>query len=29
LPASQLNVIHWLPWYNNVDLSSELRLAVP
>jgi len=29
LPASQLDTIYWLPWYNNVELSSKLRLAVP
>jgi hypothetical protein len=29
LPDSQLNTIFWLPWYNNVDLFTELRLAVP
>jgi hypothetical protein len=29
LPASQLSTMYWLPWYNNVDLTSELRLGVP
>jgi hypothetical protein len=29
LPNSQLNTIHWLPWYNNVDLYSELRFGAP
>ncbi|HEX6035970.1 MAG TPA: hypothetical protein VFY83_16145, partial [Anaerolineales bacterium] len=29
LPASELNTTHWLPWYNNVDLNSALRFAVP
>ena len=29
LPESLLNTIHWLPWYNNVDLRTHLRLAVP
>jgi chitodextrinase len=28
-PARQLHTTYWLPWYNNVDLNSELRLAVP
>ena len=29
LPNSQLNAISWLPWYNNVDLDTQLRLGVP
>jgi hypothetical protein len=29
LSNSQLNTTYWLPWYNNVDLRTELRLAVP
>jgi len=29
LPDSQLDILHWLPWYNNVDLDTQLRLAVP
>src|SRR5258708_33818800 len=27
LPASQLNTTYWLPWYNNVDLDTQLRLG--
>jgi hypothetical protein len=27
LPASQLDVVYWLPRYNSVDLDSQLRLA--
>jgi uncharacterized protein YcfL len=27
LPNGQLNTTHWLPWYNNVDLSTELRIG--
>jgi hypothetical protein len=27
LPASQLNTTYWLPWYNNVDLDTQLRIA--
>ena len=27
LPNSQANTIHWLPWYNNVDLDTQLRIA--
>jgi uncharacterized protein YcfL len=27
LPNSQLDAIYWLPWYNNIGLSSELRIA--
>ena len=29
LPNSQLSTTYWLPWYNNVDLRTELRFAVP
>jgi hypothetical protein len=29
LPNGQLNTAYWLPWYNNVDLLSELRFALP
>jgi Zn-dependent metalloprotease len=27
LPNSQLDSIHWLPWYNNVGLDTQLRIA--
>jgi hypothetical protein len=27
LPAGQLDNIYWLPWYNNVDLDTQLRIA--
>jgi predicted outer membrane repeat protein len=27
LPASQLDTVYWLPWYNNVDLDTQLRFA--
>jgi hypothetical protein len=27
LPTSQLDTIYWLPWYNNVDLDTQLRFA--
>jgi hypothetical protein len=27
LPASQLDTTYWLPWYNNVDLDTQLRIA--
>jgi peptidyl-Asp metalloendopeptidase len=27
LPDSQLNTTYWLPWYNNVDLDTQLRIA--
>ncbi|HZI73928.1 MAG TPA: hypothetical protein VFD73_07835, partial [Gemmatimonadales bacterium] len=27
LPASQLATTYWLPWYNNVDLDTQLRIA--
>jgi hypothetical protein len=29
LPAGLLDDIYWLPWYNNVDLDSQLRFGVP
>src|SRR5260221_14264989 len=27
LPNSQLDTTYWLPWYNNVDLDTQLRLG--
>ncbi len=27
LPTSQLDTSYWLPWYNNVDLDTQLRIA--
>ena len=27
LPNSQLDNIYWLPWYNNVDLDTQLRFG--
>ena len=27
LPESQLDNVYWLPWYNNVDLDTQLRIA--
>jgi hypothetical protein len=29
LPNSQLDTSYWLPWYNNVDLDTQLRVANP
>jgi hypothetical protein len=29
LPNSQLNATYWLPWYNNLDLDTQLRFGVP
>ncbi len=29
LPNSLLNASYWLPWYNNVDLDTQLRFGVP
>jgi len=29
LSNSQLDTIYWLAWYNNIDLDTQLRLAVP
>jgi hypothetical protein len=28
LPNNQLNATYWLPWYNNVDLNTQLRISV-
>jgi hypothetical protein len=27
LPHSQLGTIYWLPWYNNVNLDTQLRIG--
>jgi hypothetical protein len=27
LPQSQLSTIYWLPWYNNVELDTQLRFG--
>jgi hypothetical protein len=29
LPESQLDLAAWLSWYNNVELDTPLRFAVP
>jgi hypothetical protein len=29
LPDSQLSTLYWFPWYNNVNLITEVRFAVP
>jgi hypothetical protein len=29
LPANQLDTTYWLPWYNNIDLNTQLRFGVP
>ncbi|HEX6034501.1 MAG TPA: hypothetical protein VFY83_08705, partial [Anaerolineales bacterium] len=29
LPNSQLDVIYWMPHYNNVDFDTQLRFGVP
>jgi hypothetical protein len=29
LPNSQLDSTFWLPWYNNVDLDTQLRFGRP
>jgi hypothetical protein len=29
LPNSELNTAYWLPWYNNIDLDTQLRFGVP
>src|SRR5690348_4919929 len=27
LPEGQLNTTYWLPWYNNMDLDTQLRFG--
>ena len=27
LPDSQLNTTYWMPWYNNVDLDTQMRFG--
>jgi hypothetical protein len=29
LPAGHLDLLFWLPWYNNKDLDTQLRFGVP
>jgi hypothetical protein len=29
LPNTLLDVTYWFPWYNNVDLDTQLRFGVP
>jgi len=29
LPDHQLDTTYWMPWYNNLTLDTQLRLAVP
>jgi uncharacterized protein YcfL len=29
LPSSQLSTSFWLPWYNSIDLDTQLRFGVP
>jgi hypothetical protein len=29
LPDNVLDTIYWLPWYNNVELDTQLRFGVP
>ena len=29
LPNTLLDTTYWLPWYNNVDLDTQLRFGVP
>jgi hypothetical protein len=29
LPANQLDDTYWMPWYNNVDLDTQLRFGAP
>src|SRR5258705_1034694 len=28
LPDSQLNTTYWFPWYNNIDLDTQLNLGI-
>ena len=29
LPNTSLDTTYWLPWYNNVDMDTQLRLGIP
>ena len=29
LPNIQLDTTYWLPWYNNVELDTQLRFGMP
>jgi hypothetical protein len=29
LPASQLTISYVMPWYNNSELNTQVRIAVP
>ena len=29
LPKAQLSTSYWFPWYNNLDLDTQLRFGVP
>ena len=29
MPANQLTSTYWFPWYNNLDLNTQVRFAVP
>ena len=29
MPANQLTTAYWFPWYNNLDLNTQVRFAVP
>jgi len=29
LPNKQVDTTYWLPWYNNIDLDTQLRFGVP
>jgi hypothetical protein len=29
LPNNLLSTTYWMPWYNNIDLDTQLRVGVP
>jgi hypothetical protein len=29
LANSLLDTLYWMPWYNNVDLDTQLRFGIP
>ena len=29
IPKEQLDLVYWLPWYNALDLDTQLRFGVP
>jgi hypothetical protein len=28
-PNSQLGTVYWMPWQNNINLDTKIRVSVP